>query len=211
MNDPTYYCDYDHPDIQKIAAILRSEGDDQVSITMQTFKYVRDKIAFGFDLFRTKASDTLKCKYGACWNKSLLLTALLRCNQIEAHFGSIPLKRTFIRPAIGSWHWLANSPYNHCVVHATINSRRIILDAVLDKQTYEAFYAPLNVEWGIDWNGEEDVRLYTESVLGPPVMYQDIDKILDKKVGNIELPEPLAKIGNNIVNRRMWKITGFKA
>ena len=55
----TYYCDYDHPDIQELAAIIKSEGDDQISLVMRTFNYVRDNIAFGFDLFQVKASDTL--------------------------------------------------------------------------------------------------------------------------------------------------------
>ena len=205
----TYYCDCDHPDIQELAAILKSDGDDQISLAMRTFTYVRDNIIFGFDLFQVKASDTLKRKYGACWNKSLLLTALLRSNQINAQFGSIPLKRNFIKPAIGRWFWLANSPYNHCVVHAYINNRWTIIDAVLDKHTYETFYSPLGVEWGIDWDGKEDVSLYTESISGSSVMHQEIDAILNKKVGNNELPKTLASIGNSVINRQIWKKTGF--
>lgn len=91
----TFYCDNGHPDIQTVAASLRSDEKDPVAITARTFYFVRDSVAFGFDLFQRKASDTLKRGYGACWNKSLLLTALLRSNQIPAQFGSIPVKRTF--------------------------------------------------------------------------------------------------------------------
>lgn len=92
-----------------------------------------------------------------------------------------------------------------------MNNRWTILDAVLDKQTYETFYVPLGVEWGIDWNGKDDVRLYTESISGPSLRYTDIDVVLDKKVGNTELPKALAAIGNMFVNRQMWKRTGFHA
>lgn len=206
---PTYYCDYDHPDIQELSSNLNEGGTDQTSIAIRIFNYVRDNVSFGFDFFQVKASETLKCRYGACWNKSLLLIALLRSNQINAELGSIPLNRSFIKPAIGNWYWLANTPYNHCVVRAYINNRWTILDAVLDKQTYEAFYAPLGVDWGIDWDGKEDVCLYTESISGSTVIYQDIDEILNKKVGNKELQKPFSSIGNAIINRRIWKKTGF--
>ena len=69
------------------------------------------------------------------------------------------MKRTFIQPAIGAWHRLANDPFHHCMVHAYLNDRWTILDAVLDKGTYATFYRSAGVQWGIDWNGEDDVRL----------------------------------------------------
>ena len=201
----TFYCDHAHLDIRAVAAGLRAGEEDPAAIAERAFYYVRDGFPFGFDLYQRKASETLKRGYGVCWNKSLLLVALLRCNQIPARFGSIPLKRSFVKPAVGAWHRLANNPFNHCLVHARLNHRWTILDAVLDKRTYEAFFLPVEVEWGIDWNGEDDVRLYTESVLGSPVMHPDIDATLDNKVGNAELPRFLAIIGNDHVNRQMWK------
>jgi len=203
----THYCDHGHPDIQVVAAGLRGGDEDPAAIAGRTFAFVRDGFPFGFDLYQRKASETLKRGYGVCWNKSLLLTALLRCNQIPARFGSIPLKRSFVKPAIGAWHWLANDPFNHCLVHAHLNHRWTILDAVLDRRTYEAFFLPAGVEWGIDWNGREDVRLFTESVVGPSEMRPDIDAALDEKVGNTELPKYLALVGNRHVNRKMWKRT----
>ncbi|MFH0785696.1 MAG: transglutaminase-like domain-containing protein [Pseudomonadota bacterium] len=207
----TSYCDHGHSEIQAGAARLKANEKDPVKIASRSFYFVRDSVSFGFDLFQSKASDTLRRGYGACWNKSLLLTALLRCNQIPAHFGSIPLRRNFIRPVIGYWYWLANNPYNHCLVHAYLNHRWTKLDAVLDKNTYDEFFIPLPVEWGIDWNGKDDVCLYSESILGSSVIHTDIDATIDKKVGNTELPKSLASIGNMIVNRQIWKRTGFHA
>ena len=42
-------------------------------------------------------------------------------------------------------------------------------------------------------------------------MHQDIDAILNEKVGNKELPKALASIGNSLINRKIWKETGFTA
>jgi transglutaminase-like putative cysteine protease len=207
---PTLYCDFGHPDIQAVAAALKADEDDPVAITCRTFTFVRDRFIFGYDLYRRKASETLHRGYGVCWNKSLLLVALLRCNGIPARFGSVPLKRSFVKPAIGAWHLLANNPYNHCIAYAYLNDHWIILDAVLDKKTYEALFLPLGVSWGIDWNGREDVRLYTESVVGPPVTHPDIDAAINGKVGNTELPKLLAISGNWHVNRQMWKRAGVR-
>ncbi|MBF0550715.1 MAG: transglutaminase domain-containing protein [Deltaproteobacteria bacterium] len=205
----TFYCDHGHPDIQTVAADLKGDESDPVTIARRTFYFVRDRFPFGYDLYQTKASETLKRGYGVCWNKSLLLTALLRCNRIPARFGSIPLKRSFVRPAIGAWHWMANNPYHHCLVHAYLNQRWTILDTVLDKQTYESFFRPVGVAWDIDWNGRDDVHLYTESLAGPPVMHLDLDAALDQKVGNAELPKFLAVIGNRHMNKQMWKKAGI--
>ena len=203
----TFYCDHDHPDIQALAATLQGTEADPVAVAQRTFSFVRDRFPFGFDLYQRKASESLKRGYGVCWNKSLLLVALLRCNQIPAEFGSIPLKHSFAKPAIGAWHHLANNPFNHCLVHAFLNKRWTILDAVLDRRTYEAFFLPVGVDWGIDWNGKDDVHLFTESVLGPPVIYRDIDTALNQKVGNVEWPKFLASIGNWQINKQMWKRT----
>lgn len=205
---PSFYCDYSHPHIKAVAADLKRGAENPVAVASRTFYFVRDKCLFGFDLFNRKSSETLQRGYGACWNKSLLLIALLRCNQIPARLGSIALKRTFIRPAIGAWHWLANSPYHHCLVHAYLNDRWTILDVPLDKGTYDTFFRPAGVSWEIDWNGQDDVRLYTESVVGPAIVYVDIDSAIKEKVGNLELPGLLASIGNRYVNRTLWKRVG---
>ncbi|WP_051148510.1 transglutaminase-like domain-containing protein [Desulfospira joergensenii] len=205
----TYYCDYSHPEIQNLAGKLSEQADDPVKIAKRTFYHVRDSIVTGYDLYRMKASDILKKGYGICWGKSTLLVALLRCNQIEAQFGTIPVHKKFIKPLIGNFYHLANSPYNHCIVHAFLNERWTILDPVLDKTTYEVFFAPENVPWGIDWNGEDDCRLYTESVVGQPMIHGDLDLTIEKKAGNTELPEFLAAGVNRFLNRRIWKKTHF--
>ncbi len=201
----TYFCDYNHPEIRKIAEKLSKNTSDPVEIAKSTFYYVRDNIVTGFDLYKTKASDILKKGYGICWGKSILLIALLRCNKIEAQFGTIPVHRKFIEPLVGSFYLLANSPYNHCMVYAFLNDRWTILDPVLDKTTYNTFLVPKNVPWKIDWNGKDDCRLYTESIVGEPNIHEDIDSTIREKAGNTELPPFIARKANNFVNKRIWK------
>ncbi len=147
----------------------------------------------------------MKTGHGVCWNKSLLLMALLRCNGIPAYFGAIPVKRDFMAPVFGKMSRLINHPYHHCVTHAHLHGEWIVLDAVLDAGTYNALFRPLNVGWGIDWDGENHCRLYTENVLGAPVMHRDVDEAIRTKAGNSELPKFLAVRFNNLVNKRIWK------
>lgn len=206
----TFYCDHGHHLIQHTAKRLRTGNDDPTAVARQTFQFVRDRILFGFDRFQRKASETLKKGYGVCWNKALLLTALLRANGIPTQFASIPVKRSFIKPAIGGWHRLANHPYHHCLVRAEIAGRWTLIDPVLDLKTFAAFFLPLNPAWNIEWNGWDDMRLYTDSVTGPVRIHEDIDAALDGKVGNTELPAFLAWIGNSYVNSRMWKRAGAR-
>ena len=207
--EATYFCDHSHPDIHDVANKIKTEQDTTKEIVIKTFQYVRDNIAFGFDLFETKASETLNKGYGACWNKSILLTALLRCNKIKANLCSVPLEKNFIKPAIGKWYILANSPYNHCLVQVNIDNNWTIIDAVLDKKTFNSFYVPLGVSWGIDWNGNDDMKLYEESILGQITVHHDIDNSIKKHVGNTELPKLMAKAGNSLVNKKMWQETGY--
>ena len=203
----TYFCNYSHPIIRTAAEKLSRGTGDPVETARRTFYFVRDQIVTGYDLYETKASDILKKGYGICWGKSTLLVSLLRCNNIEAHFGTIPVHRKFIEPLIGPFYHFANSPYHHCLVHAFLNDRWTLLDPVLDRLTYDTFLAPRNVPWGIDWNGKDDCRLYTESIVGDPDMHEDVDHAIRNKAGNTELTPFIARKVNQFLNKRIWKKT----
>lgn len=45
--------------------------------------------------------------------------------QIPAMFGSIAMKRTFVKPAIGAWSVLRNDSFHHCIVKGLVNGRWI--------------------------------------------------------------------------------------
>lgn len=204
----TTYCDHGHPTIVTLAGQLKDGCDESSAIAARTFAFVRDNIVFGFDLYRRKASETLRLGYGACWNKSLLLAGLLREQQIPALLGTIPMKRSFIAPAIGRWHRLGNNPFNHCIVYAHLHGRWTILDPVLDCRTYNTFYVPAEVTWGIDWDAKSDMSLYRESVIGEPVKCSDIDDAICGTLGNVELPKLIAMACYRYLNRKMWQRAG---
>ncbi len=206
----TRYCDHDHPDVRDLSRKFAEGADDPVDIVQRSFLYVRDRIPFGFDLYERTASETLATGHGACWNKSLLLMALLRGAGVPARFGSIPVKREFMAPVFGKMSRLINNPYNHCVALVRLHGKWVVLDAVLDAGAYDAFYRPLNVGWGIDWDGETDCRLYTENVLGPPATHRDVDEAVRTKAGNSEAPKFIAVRFNNLINKWLWKRTGIK-
>ena len=206
----TFYCDYNCASIRQAASELSQNSGNPDEIAKKTFYYVRDNITYGLDLFMTKASETLKKGYGVCWNKSLLLVALLRCNSIPARFGSIPLKRRFSKPAAGLAYLFTNNPYNHGIAHVFLNEKWIVLDAVFDQKTFDTCYQASDIQWGIEWDGVSDCRLYTEDILGPPEMHFDIDATLKKKIGNTEWPKFFAKMTNAVINKRLWKRTGFQ-
>ena len=203
--ETTFYCDHDHPEIQAAAARLKQGGGAPAGVAMRAFTFVRDGLPFGIDLYRRKASETLRRGYGVCWNKNLLLVALLRCNGIPARFGSVAVRRTFCEPALGAMHRLNNDPFHHCLTHVLLDGRWTILDPTLDRRTYDAFFAPRGVAWGIDWDGKGDVWIYTESIVGAAVVHEDVDATLERRLGNTELPAPLALLGNACVNAWMWR------
>lgn len=76
---------------------------------------------------------------------------------------------------------------------------------VLDQRTFDTFFATENVPWSIDWYGKEDCRLYTQDVVGPPEIHENVDDSIRKKAGNFELPVFMAKQVNRFFNGRIWK------
>ncbi len=60
MLKETFFCNFNHPSIQKLAENLAIDGKDPIKITETIFKYVRDNIRFGADIAQVKASDTLE-------------------------------------------------------------------------------------------------------------------------------------------------------
>ncbi len=201
----TFYCDFNHPSIKELARKLGEKDTDRQKITEASFRYVRDNIRFGCDLVKVKASETLAKGYGACWNKALLVVALLRCNNIPARIGYNFVKREFMKPAFGEGYKTLHETEKHCFALACLNDQWIAVDATLDPRTYEKFYAPAGVTWGIEWNGKDNMQLYAENIVGPIEYFEDIDGALQQDVG-YSMPSPAdADSVFGPLNHRMWK------
>lgn len=204
----TTYCDFNEPAVSILARKLGSDETDSRKITEAVFKHVRDNIRFGGDHPRVKASETLAKGYGACYNKALLMIALLRGNKIPARLAFNPVKREFLRPAIGEACQALSEPFNHCFVQVRLDGRWIAVDPTLDARTYRKFFAPHNLTWGIDWNGTEDMCLYTESITGPSDFFEDIDAAIKRDVGNALPPPSETETFMGPLNQQMWQAIG---
>ena len=203
--EETTFCDFNHSAISSLAKKLADGETNTRKITQSVFKHVRDHIRFGFDIVQVKASETLEKGYGDCWNKALLMVALLRRNRIPARLAYNPVKRDFMRPAMGDAVETLPETMNHCFAQVQLNDEWIAIDATLDDATYQKLFVPYNVAWGIDWNGKEEIRLYTESIAGPVDFFEDIDAAIQRNVGNAMPPSSEAEAFFGPANRQMWQ------
>ena len=118
------------------------------------------------------------------------------------------MKRTFAKPSVGPAHIFFSNPFFHCFTKVNYNGQWIDLDPTLDKDNYETFFKPLGVNWGIDWNPNGMGPIYSESIVGESVSYDDIDKALNANLNSWYLfkhePNFLIKPWLWMGNKTMW-------
>jgi hypothetical protein len=198
----TYYCNFHNPILQNLSKnILESKNNKAIKL----FEFVRDNYPLCADGVKVKASETAEKGYGACWNKALLLTALLRNSLIPSRMVKIPLKREFLEPLIGDDVQFLNNPFYHCFVQMFIDDHWVFADPSLDSKSFNVLYRPLNVEWNITWDGKTDHIIHTDKILGPIEIIEDIDNSFNSGLGNQLTPESLIPV----MNRKYWKKTGW--
>ena len=208
----TYFCDYNHIAIRNTANDFAKTLKDPIELTKSIFMHVRDAIIFGGDHWQLKASETLEKGYGACWNKNLLLIALLRFYKIPSRLKANPMKNDFMKPAMGAAYLTVSNPFYHCFTEVYLDGRWIAIDPTLDKNTYSTFFTPRNVKWGIDWNGIDDMLLYTGSIMGPAESYTDIDQALIFNLNSHFLfkyeSRFILDLWLKLGNKKMWRKAG---
>ncbi len=88
--EATDIIDFQNPTIQALAAELRRQSPNDLSLARTCFEWVRDNIQHSLDYQRPeltcRASDVLSIGTGYCYAKSHLLAALLRANEIPTGF-----------------------------------------------------------------------------------------------------------------------------
>jgi transglutaminase-like putative cysteine protease len=209
MVKETYFCDFGHKEIRRVAEELRKSRDDHTELAKSIFGFVRDQIVFGFDPWQVRASDTLQKGYGMCSNKALLMVALLRYHRIPARLASLAIKREFLRPAWGPWCLLMPRTLNHVIAQVCLEGQWNSVDLTLDKATYERLYLPSGISWGIDWNKGTDCLVFEDKIAGPVEPYYDIDEALRANAGNPLPPEFMVRPFFTFINKRMWKEAGI--
>ncbi len=198
----TYYCDFHNPILQNLSKkILESKNNKAIKL----FEIVRDNYPLCVDGVKVRASETAEKGYGACWNKALLLIALLRNSLIPSRMVKIPLKREFLEPLIGDDFQFLNNPFYHCFVQVLIDDRWVFADPSLDSKSFDVLYRPLNVEWDISWDGQTDHIIHKENILGPIEIIEDIDQSFNSGLGNQVTPESVIPG----LNKKCWEKTGW--
>ena len=86
----THYVDFSNPSVRELAAKLKRESEDELSLIESTYIFVRDEIRHSWDAKDSRvtvtSADVLREGVGICWAKANLLAALLRANGIPAGF-----------------------------------------------------------------------------------------------------------------------------
>lgn len=207
----TRYCDYSHPDIQALSRDISQNARDTHALIEKVFLFVRDTIAFGGDHWQVKASETLSKGYGACFNKNLLMISILRALKIPCKLMANPMKNSFTKPSVGSAYLFFSNPFYHCFTHVLIDGNWKSIDPTLDRINYEVFFKPAGVTWTIDWDGQTDMLLYSESVAGASREMNPIDDALNKNLDSHFLfrhePKFIRAIWLSIGNKKMWRKT----
>ncbi len=210
----TVYCDHSHPAIRKFSDQFTQSSTDTADLIEKAFLFVRDTIVFGGDHWQVKASETLAKGYGACFNKNLLMIAILRAAKVQSKLMANPLKKTFAKLSAGSACRFFSDPFYHCFTNVLINGQWKALDPTLDRRTYEAFFEPAGVTWKIDWDGTTDMLLYSESVVGPSREFSHIDEALNNKLDSYFLfknePRFLCDLWLGMGNKTMWRKARMK-
>jgi transglutaminase-like putative cysteine protease len=207
----TYYCNYSNRSIEDVAINFEPYRENKRDLATKLFIFVREKIIFGGDRWKVKASETLNKGYGACYNKNLLLIALLRYHGIPAKLCANPMPKHFNKAPMGFGYVTVSTPFYHCFTKLFIDGKWIDIDPTFDKRTYDTFFAPLGVDWDVEWDSYNDMLLYKGLPIGPPKIYDDIDEALNKNLNSHFLfrwePEFLLSMWLSLGNSMMWKKT----
>jgi hypothetical protein len=85
------------------------------------------------------------------------------------------------------------------------NGKWVAVDATLDTSTYRKLFKPHQESWGIDWDGEKDMQLYSEHIAGPVVVIEDIDAAIEQDMGNLLPPPSEAEAFFGPAIHQMWQ------
>ncbi len=209
----TFYCNFSNKEIEGAAKKFLEYKENTRELIKKIFLFVREQVIFGGDRWKVKASETLNKGYGACYNKNLLLIAMLRYHGIPSQLCANPMAKDFNKEAIGIAHIAMSTPYYHCFTKVQIDEAWVDIDPTLDEKTYKTFFEPMNIDWNVDWDGYSNMQLYkNESVIGDPTIYTDIDSNLNKNLNSHFLmknePEFIISLWMSLGNSMMWKQKG---
>ncbi|MBF0467854.1 MAG: transglutaminase domain-containing protein [Desulfamplus sp.] len=158
--EPTYFMDYDIPDVAEFAQKQCNRGDNEKDRAVKLYYAVRDEIRydpydFKNDRANFKASSVLKKMSGYCVAKSILFAAAARSQGIPARLGFADVKnhlstsrlRTLMQTDVFMYHgyvelllnnnWVKATPAFNLTLCTHFNVKPLEFDGIHDSLFHE--------------------------------------------------------------------------
>jgi len=211
----TEYCDFSHPDIQKLTKEFKKKYTNQRDLAVALFHFVRDNILYRVGLWNKKSSETLAEKSGACTNSANLLVALLRAAGIPAGYGVMRVNaQEYFGPIILETFRnkvSKNSIHTYCYVY--LDNKWVKCDPSDDKELSDStsYFNPTTKL--VEWDGFCDsmLNLDPQHILKDDGPIDNIDYIISKKPRNARgIPIKVANLYVKFLRQNNKKISNTK-
>ena len=175
---PTKVCDIESVDLRMRSYILIKNTTDEREKAINIFNFVRDEIKYRFDFPYTKASETLKKKYGNCFNKSSLQISLLRNAGIYSGYKVYLIRKEVFKPIVPQdIYQLISDPTIHVSTVVYLNQKWVEADATIDYELHNAVFKKMG--WKYEkWDGENDITINSDFIIEQQGIYSSIDLYL---------------------------------
>lgn len=148
----TRYCNCNHPSIEEKAEALQEADDEATSKSI--FSFVRDTIQYNIRRKMKGAVQVLESEEGMCFDKTNLLIALHRANDIPSRYRQLNCEL-----AVHDEDLPAEAPL-HLVADVKIDNTWITLDPSFDPST-KSLISP--ADWGDpSWRSVNSEKRYDE-------------------------------------------------
>lgn len=213
--EETNFCDFCHPDIQKLAHQLTERHNNPRNKAVALFYWVRDNILYRVGSWQKKASETLKEKEGTCTNKTNLLVALLRTSIIPAGYGVMKVygRRYFGPIAIPSLTKFVGKISTHVYAVVYLDNKWIKCDPAVDKELGKNIYYFDQTTKLVEWEGVNDALLNfkEEDILKDNYPIANVDYLMYKKPKNARgVPLKIANIYINFIRENKQKLNNIE-
>lgn len=175
---PTKVCDIENVDLRMRSYILTKNTTDEREKAINIFNFVRDEIKYRFDFPYTKASETLKKRYGNCFNKSSLQISLLRNAGVYSGYKVYLIRKEVFKPVVPEdIYRLISDPTIHVSTVIYLDQRWVEADATIDYEVYNAVFKKMGWEYK-QWDGENDITINSDFLIEQQGIYPSIDLYL---------------------------------
>ena len=181
----TPLCDCDDLELRRKANEIIEGANIPGEKAKKVFYFIRDEIRFSLAFSRTKASQTLKRRYGDCSSKSNLHVALLRAVGIPARLHWVKAKSSALHGLVlNSLYKRMPSTASHFWTECHIGDEWISCEAFLDKTLYEGMLREglINKKLvpTIDWDGKTDLVVLAPWIVENCGSLSSVDEALEE-------------------------------